>query len=176
MSEAKRKRGRPKGSGGRDDNAVLRRIVAHMVATPAMKRATAIRLVCDSIGESDSHRLYRKLRTQGAALHTEELERVRQNQTHATEAAGAAAREGVPRFRAMVDMGVMPAQAADSPFMKALREMVDSPMATAMREVQAREAAFTNALREMVNSPMATAMREVQAREAAFTNALRGIA
>jgi hypothetical protein len=176
MSKAKRKRGRPKGSGGRDDDAPLRRIVAHMVAAPAMKRAAAIRLVCGSIGESDSHRLYRKLRTQGKALRAEELERVRQNQTQATEALAAVA---ILRLRAVVGMGVM--RAPDSPFIKAMREtqarvreMENSPMVKAMREAQAR-------VREMENSPMAKVMRDAQARVREMENspmakALRGIA
>jgi hypothetical protein len=172
MSKAKRKRGRPKGSGGRDDDATLRQIVGHIVAAPAMKRAAAIRLVCGSIGESDSHRLYRKLRTQGKALRAEELERVRQNRTQATEASAAATAGAILRFGAVVGMGVM--RATDSPFIKVMREMENSPVVEAMREAQAR-------VREMENSPVVKAMREIQARVREMENspmakALRGIA
>ena len=107
-------------------------------------------------------------------MRAEELERVRQNQTQATEAAVAAAVEGILRFGAVVGMGVM--READSPFIKALREMERSPMAKALREAQAREAPFIKALREMERSPMAKALREAQAREAPFIKALREMA
>jgi hypothetical protein len=56
----KRRRGRPLGSGVKDDRATLRSVAEQITANPALKPWTAIKRACKSDDASHLHRINRK--------------------------------------------------------------------------------------------------------------------
>jgi hypothetical protein len=80
MSEAKRGRGRPKGSGARDDTAALWRLAIHILDHQSAEPWPAIRKACGATHDSHIRRLYRKWRAQGSDLLAAERRRRQQAQ------------------------------------------------------------------------------------------------
>ena len=183
MDSAKRKRGRPPGS-GRDDAGILRKLAEYLLDNPATKPMTAIKKVCVRPSESDIRRVYNKWCKQRDDLKSAELERRRFKEppgaTNRRRAgadywlSGRAGREleNQPFFRALHDLQHSPAlqrvrdlekamhDAQNTPLAQAMRDHLNSPLAQAVWEMQ--NSPLAQAVRDHMNSPLAQAVRAMQ--------------
>ncbi|WP_052730581.1 hypothetical protein [Sphingomonas sp. SRS2] len=165
MSNAKRARGRPKGS-GKDDRPVLLRLAELLVAKPRMRPTTALKKIIYRPEASYVRRIQAKWKAIGAELLAEVRARhtpvVHGSRPSATALARRVAGSSVlssmeamhnhPTLRAIRDL-------QNSPTLKAVRELQNSPALKAIRELQ--ESPTLKAIRELQTNPTLRIMREI---------------
>lgn len=157
MSNTKRSRGRPQGT-GKNDTAVLEAVADLLHLTPAMRPTTAMKRVTLDAGPSDIRRYQVKWRQQRGALMEAAVARA---QAKLESSHRSRSRRGVGTTYRGTESATMKAMRdiTNSPTMKALEQMANNPTLKALEEM-ANNPTF-QAIERMRNSPTARAMREI---------------
>lgn len=166
MTESKRKRGRPPGT-GRKDGPTLRAMAALMAENSGLRPTTAIRRVLSAPGDADVRRLQVKWKDCGAVMMKEALaaRKAREEIRRQRRAADFEQRvrdqaEAVARFTSALVGGLSPAVRAaralqEGSAMRAAQDLYDSPAMRAAREFQ--ESPSMRAIRELQDGPAMSA-------------------
>jgi len=160
MSE-KRKRGRPLGSGKKDDAAVLRAMARLMVQEPGLKKTRAIKRVVTNWDETSVRRLQRAWQKDGAIYFSEaEAEKARADEAavsrRSTAGTGYSSATDAVRGHSVGGLSDL----YNSPIMQAARDLQNSGIMQAARELQ--NSGILQAARELQNSGVMRAARELQ--------------
>jgi hypothetical protein len=178
MSNTRRGRGRPKGS-GLPDGPRLDAVADLMIANPGLRHTTAIKRTNPAPGQSEIRRLQEKWRAEGesrlrAARERQALDRrLRATQRLLDAATGGGpltaldrAARGLHPTSSLLDAAIESPLAKqmraieDSPVMKAARALEDSPLAKAGRAIE--ESPTMRMMRQIEDSPTMRMMREIE--------------
>lgn len=175
MSNEKRGRGRPPGT-GKNDARTLEAVADMVIATPTLRPTTAMRRVARKATEADIRRFQAKWKEERETL----LERARvraeaRRNTSASPPRRHRSSSGIASLeRISQEMGAVSRlthEMLDSPAMRAMRDLENSPALKAMRDLENSPA--LKAMRDLENSPALKAIRDLE--NSATMRALRDL-
>ena len=169
MNTEKRKRGRPPGT-GKDDMPLLREIAGLMVAEPGLKVATAhkrLRRKPDAPSLADLRRIQIKFREHGPTLMSQARTRPQSRATVRSASLGLFGALGDLEHVARVQRQVEETLGASYAFYRSVRELMDSPIVRAQRELDAQmkmlgfgiESPLDRLQRQMLDDPYERMLR-----------------